>query len=178
MSSWQVRDLMVDLKTRWFSLVGEHLETEQGELLEYWRIERADSVVVLPLLAGELVLPEPMYRPGVGRATLDFPGGRIGQGEPPQAAAVRVLQRELGITAAAIARLTPLNQVGWSVNSSFSNQLLYGMVAELHPDTVPQASCRRFPAQGAGIQALSEDLDCLQCRAVLREWQVQSWAAR
>jgi 8-oxo-dGTP pyrophosphatase MutT (NUDIX family) len=173
MSQWQVRDRFLNLQTRWFALIGEHLVTESLETLEYWRIERADSVVVMPLLEGSWVLPEPMYRPGVGQATLDFPGGRVGPDQTPAETAPQVLQRELGIEIAAIASLTPLNVDGWPINSSFSNQRLYGWVAELLPHTVPTAPCRRFAMDPAGLQALEAQLLCLQCRAVLREWQVK-----
>ena len=172
MTRWHLRDRFLALKTRWFALIGEHWDTEQG-MLEYWRIERDHSVVVLPLLAGSFVLPEPIYRPGVGQATLDFPGGRIAPEQSPSIAATQVLQRELGISADAVATLTVLNSDGWAINSSFSNQLLYGCMAELKPDTVPSVPYQHFPINSEGIQALSQALTCLQCRAVLREWQAR-----
>ncbi|NER79727.1 MAG: NUDIX hydrolase [Leptolyngbya sp. SIO1D8] len=172
MTRWQVRDRFLDLKTRWFTLIGEHWDTEQGKL-EYWRVEREDSAVVLPLWADEFLLPKPMYRPGVGQATLDFPGGRIGLGTTPSDAAMQILQRELGISASAVDMLQALNSEGWPINSSFSNQRLYGFVAELRAETVPSVQCQRFPKNAAGMAALSQALICLQCRAVLREWQIQ-----
>lgn len=174
MAAWRVRDRFMDLQTRWFKLIGEHLETDQGALLEYWRVERAHSVIVLPLQADQVVLPEPIYRPGAGQATLDFPGGRWPEQQSIETAARQILQRELAIPAAAITTLTRLNEVGWWVNSSFSNQQLYGLVAQLdaaYPPTVPYVS---FPAHAAGLRALADQLVCLQCRAVLQAWQAQS----
>jgi hypothetical protein len=173
MPGWRVRDRFVDLQTRWFTLIGEHLETEQGEVLEYWRVERSHSVIVLPLLAGHLTLPEPSYRPGVGQATLDFPGGRLDQAHSLETAATKIVQRELAVPAAAIIALTPLNQDGWLVNSSFSNQRLYGFVAQLDATYPPQAAYVSFPANNMGVRALKNRLSCLQCRAVLQEWQDQ-----
>jgi len=178
MSEWTVRDRFLETQTRWLTLIGEHLETDQGETLEYWRVERADSVIVLPLLAHTVLLPEPMYRPGIGKATLDFPGGRIDADQTPQQAAIAILHRELAVDHGAIATLTALNTEGWPINSSFSNQRLYGYVAELSADWVPSVPCLRYRVDAEGLADLSHALVCLQCRAVLREWQVQSCAAK
>lgn len=174
MSAWRVRDRFHHQETRWFTLLGEHLETEQGDLLEYWRVERSHSLIVLPLLSGQILLPAPMYRPGVGAATLDLPGGRVPEGQPLREVASQILQRELGIAPSHIAQLTQLNTEGWPVNSSFSNQRLFGMVAQLRPATVPTMPYQSFPATLAGIGALLAQVTCLQCRAVVWEWQAQS----
>lgn len=177
MSSWSVRDRFLNLETRWFTLLGEHLETEQGERLEYWRVERSHSLIVLPLWNGQILLPAPMYRPGVGTATLDLPGGRVPAEPPLSAVAHHILQRELGIEPSGVTQLTPLNAEGWPVNSSFSNQRLFGIVAHLQPQTVPKRAYQGFPATPAGVQALLAQLSCLQCRAVIWEWQAQSQKA-
>ncbi len=126
---WQVRDHFLELRSRWMTLIGEHLQDDQGKILEYWRIEKADSVIVLPIQDGQFLLPPPSYRPGVGQVTLDFPGGRVSEGQTSEEGAIAVLKRELGIDAIAITQLYSLNNEGWSVNSSFSNQNLYGFVA-------------------------------------------------
>jgi hypothetical protein len=72
---WQLRDRFVEMRSPWLTLIGEHLQDERGQVLEYWRIEKADSAVILPILNGHLILPTPNYRPGVGEPTLDFPVG-------------------------------------------------------------------------------------------------------
>lgn len=174
--NWLVRDRFFSLQTNWVSLIGEHLEDHKGEVLEYWRVERPDSVVVVPIQNEQILLPPPTYRPGVGQATLDFPGGRQIENLTPEGSAPFILQRELGVNFAAIARLWPLTQEGWQVNSSFSNQKLYGFVAQLHPDVPIPASYlgSAYPDTPSGISALLQDLTCLQCRAVLLEW----WSLR
>ncbi|WP_228040136.1 hypothetical protein [Nodosilinea sp. LEGE 07088] len=43
-------------------------------MLEYWRVEKADSVIILPLQNQRLILPPHTYRPGMGKLTLDFQG--------------------------------------------------------------------------------------------------------
>lgn len=172
---WQVRDRIMELRSQWLTLISERLQTDQGQLLEYWRVEKADSVIVLPLLNQQLIFPRPIYRPGVQTQTLDFPGGRVAEEQSPSNAASTILKRELDIDAQALRSLTPLNQQGWAINSSFSNQCLYGFVAELHPQT--QLDCNYIGAiydvSRIGIQSLLGVLQCLQCRAVLLEWYLQ-----
>jgi hypothetical protein len=114
---WQVRDRFLELHSRWMTLIGEHLQDDQGKILEYWRIAKADSVIVLPIQEGQFLLPPPSYRPGVGQVTLDFPGGRVSEGQTPEEGAIATLKRELGIEAVNITPLIPLNTEGWAVNS-------------------------------------------------------------
>ncbi len=178
---WQTLDRFVEIQSPWVTLIGEHLRDDQGQTLAYWRVERADSVVVLPLWQGHLLLPQPMYRPGVGRLTLDFPGGRRTADQSPEAVAVAVLGRELGVPPAAVQHLQALNPQGWPVNSSFSNQMLYGFVAELAAEAQPAAVATHatthattYAVTEAGLEALLQDLTCLQCRALLLEWRRQA----
>jgi hypothetical protein len=169
---WQVRDRFLELHSRWLTLIGEHLQNDRGQILEYWRIEKADSVIVLPIMGDRLLLPAPSYRPGVGQVTLDFPGGRVATGQSPEEGAIATLKRELGIDASAITQLHPLNHQGWAVNSSFSNQRLYGFVAQLENsgDAPDELALSTYPATLDGIKQLLQVLNCLQCRAVLLEW--------
>jgi len=115
------------------------------------------------------------YRPGLGKATLDFPGGRVSEGQTPETAVPEILEKELGINEDAIARLTLLNPSGWPVNSAFSNQQLYGFVAEIEPtgSVNPELLAATYPNTSEGIRTLLTDLTCLQCRAVVFEWQSQ-----
>lgn len=177
--SWQVQDRFLELRSRWMTLIGEHLQDHQGNLLEYWRIEKADSVIVLPIQGVDVslsnqnsfLLPVPSYRPGVGQATLDFPGGRLLEGQSPEQSAIAILKRELDIAANNIIQLYPLNSQAWMVNSSFSNQKLHAFMA--HIDNAQQVSERvviSYPVDRSGIQNLLQELTCLQCRAVLLEW--------
>lgn len=91
---WRVQDRFLELHARWMTLIGEHLQDHQGEILEYWRIEKADSVIVLPIQNGQFLLPPPSYCPGVGQVTLDFPGGRVLDKQTPEQAAIATLKRE------------------------------------------------------------------------------------
>ncbi|XZN90067.1 MAG: NUDIX hydrolase [Microcoleus sp.] len=170
---WKTLDRFIEINSDWVKLIGEHLETSEGKTLEYWRVERADSVVILTVQDEKLLFPVPMYRPGVGEATLDFPGGRVPAGVTAADAVPAIIKRELGVSESAIAQLKPINAIGWAINSSFSNQKLYGFVAELHPQaTVNSANIgAAYSITPAGIRDLLKYLTCLQCRALLLEWQ-------
>ncbi|MGB3513898.1 MAG: NUDIX hydrolase [Microcoleaceae cyanobacterium] len=175
-NKWKTLDRFVEISSPWLTLIGENLEDDQGQVIDYWRVEKADSVVILPIQSDNLLLPIPMYRPGVGEKTLDFPGGRMVSGQTPAGIVPKILQRELGITAAAIADLTPLNTTGWAINSSFSNQKLYGFVVEIDPTLSISNKLlgATYPTTKSGISNLLQDLICLQCRSVLLEWQTQA----
>ncbi|MBD1910791.1 MULTISPECIES: NUDIX hydrolase [unclassified Leptolyngbya] len=173
---WQFDDRFLEMRSRWFTLIGEHWHDHQGTPLEYWRVERAHSVVIIPIQAGQFLLPPAQFRPGVKHATLDFPGGRLLEGVPADEVAVRILGRELGVKEGAIAQLTPINPNGWIVNSSFSNQQLFGFVAHLTPDVpIPESQIgSTYTVNHQGVQNLLTDLLCLQCRALLLDWWLQT----
>jgi len=174
-SQWKTLDRFVEINSHWVKLIAEHLETTEGQIVEYWRVERANSVVILTIQSGKFLFPPPMYRPGVAEATLDFPGGRVEAEATPATEVPVILKKELGVTESAIARLEPINTIGWAINSSFSNQKLYGFVAELHPTATvnPELIGAEYPVTADGISDLLKKLTCLQCRALLLEWQNQ-----
>jgi 8-oxo-dGTP pyrophosphatase MutT (NUDIX family) len=168
---WTVQESLMRLSTPWVDLVGERLLTHEQQTVDYWRVERADSAIIVPLWRQQMILPPGTYRPGVGTTTLDFPGGRIRPNQAPAEAAALILQRELEIQPEDIAELTALNHEGWAVDSSFSSQRLFGFVALLRDDVQIDPECLgyRFPAATTGIDNLLEKLTCLQCRMVLLE---------
>ncbi len=171
---WQTLERFVEIRSSWLTLIGEKLQDEQQQILDYWRVEKADSVVIVTIQRGRFLLPKPAYRPGVGKTTLDFPGGRVLPEQTTVEAAKIILQRELGIEESDIIRLEPLNQTGWAINSSFSNQKLYGFVAEINSQTIVnpgKLTSLTYTNTVSGINNLLQDLTCLQCRAVLLEWQ-------
>lgn len=172
-SDWKTLDRIVEINSHWVTLIAEHLEDSEGKVIEYWRVERADSVVILTIQNDKLLFPVSMYRPGIAETTLDFPGGRVPAGETPAAAVPAIIKKELGVTQSAIARIKPLNAIGWAINSSFSNQKLYGFLVELHPETTvnPALIGAAYSVTPAGIRDLLTKLTCLQCRALLLEWQ-------
>ena len=175
MSHWKLLNEFVRVESPWVSLIGEHWLCDKGNELEYWRVEKTDSVIVLPIQAGQIFCIRPTFRVGLGRATLDFPGGRLPPGKSPQEVVPLILERELSVPLAAIRSTIELNQTKWPINSSFSNQGLWGFVAEIDEDFNIPKSCigANVKANDEGISELLLQLDCLQCRTVLLEWQRQ-----
>lgn len=174
---WTCQASIVTIATPWVTLFGEHWRDDQGHDLEYWRVERAHSVIVIPVQGDQLLLAQQQFRPGVDRLTLDFPGGRLPEGMSPLDAAPLILEKELGVVEQDIASLRMLNDAGWIINSSFSNQLLFGVVAHIHTATnVPAGMLgMQVTCDTNGIKTLLQHLDCLQCRAVLQEFYFQQW---
>ncbi|WP_297041249.1 hypothetical protein [Thermosynechococcus sp. OHK43] len=81
--SWRSLDERVRIPSKWVTLIGEKWLTDTGETLEYWRVEKADSVIVLPLQGDYFICLPPTFRVGVQRAAVDFPGGQVLPNTPP-----------------------------------------------------------------------------------------------
>jgi hypothetical protein len=162
----------LELRSPWVTVFGEHLQNAQGHKEEYWRVEKADSAIILPIHQNCLIMPPPTYRPGVGVATWDFPGGRMPKGQSFDTVVDMILQRELGVCRDDLMEVISLNSTGWPVNSSFSNQCLYGFVAHLNPDADLNADDVGYtcPITAENIRNLLQRIVCLQCRAVVLEW--------
>lgn len=169
-SNWKVLSKMVAIDTPWIKLIGERLLDNNENELEYWRVEKDDSLVVVTKHGNNFVLPAPMYRPGIGRSTLDFPGGRVAHASNLNEIATSIVCRELNIPKSCIESLSSLNTSGWPINSSFSNQRLFGYVAILIDDIGLEPNAVLYDDSKAGLEKLLDDLDCLQCRHVLVEY--------
>eukprot|EP00977_Amphora_coffeiformis_P027539 scaffold34620_cov160-Amphora_coffeaeformis.AAC.4 len=183
---WETVGMISTMVTPWLTLHGERLRDNQGQLLDYWRVEKEHSVVIVTLHRNRLVFPRPQYRPGVGQSTLDFPGGRVPRAietvDGIQTQVVpRILQRELGLgdmddSKDACQDIFCISgPEGWIINSSFSNQRLYGFVAVIRDDVEldsiflhPKSYDLLHPEHMQVL--LNEDLKCLQCRHVLLEY--------
>lgn len=90
----------------------------------------------------------------------------------PEETAMLILERELCVSPDAVESLKPLNKKGWPVNSSFSNQKLFGFLASVSESWQPPEDIHveKYPISDEGISLLLEKIVCLQCRAVLLEW--------
>ncbi|MGL4498332.1 MAG: NUDIX hydrolase [Planktothrix sp.] len=172
---WKLVQPLLEIPSPWVTVIAEQLQDNQGRILEYWRVKKADSVVILTIQNQRLLLPKPMYRPGVGKITLDFPGGRVAAEQTPLETVPIIVEKELGIKPCDIDKITPLNYQGWEINSSFSNQKLYGFVAEILPNILVDQDYlgATYPTTILGIEDLLKDLVCLQCRGILLEWKHQ-----
>lgn len=159
------------MESPWATVMLERVTDHSRQHLDYWRIEKADSLIVVPVHLGRILLPPPQYRHGLGRLTEDLPGGRLEPGVPFQETALSILEREMGCARADVGALYPLSGPGWAVNSSFSNQLLHVYRALLAPQAPrpPLAQERDYAHDEQGVGELFRHLTCLQCRAAVLE---------
>ncbi len=170
---WQVLSRMVEVRSPWLSLIGERWRAGTGRELEYWRVEKPDTLLVVTVHDGRLIAPVRSFRPGVGRTTLDLAGGRIDNSSALAQTALAIVRREFKLHADDLFEShEPLNLVGWDVDSATSNQRVFGIVAVLRRGVEILDDClgASYPATGAGGRELLRELVCLQCRAVLSEW--------
>lgn len=166
---WERGETIATIESPWVRLIAERWRDDAGRQLDYWRVEHTHAVIVAAVRGDRLLLPRPQFRPGLGQATLDLPGGRLPAAAAPLDAAAAIVARELGLPPGAVRDLRLLNPSGWPVNSSFSNQLLYGVAATIDPDSTPTRPYEEARYDRAGLTDLLQRLVCLQCRAVVLE---------
>lgn len=172
--SWQRGERIVTIESPWVRMIAEQWRDEAGQILDYWRVERVPSLIVAAVHKGQLLIPQPQFRPGLGRPTLDLPGGRWPAGRTAAETATAIVARELGVPPEAVGAFRLLNEQGWPINSSFSDQLLFAATATIDPDATPSLPYESFSNDAAGWRSLLERLECLQCRAVVLELLVRS----
>ena len=166
---WKLLSRICSFKTPWIELIGEHWQDDKGQLLDYWRTTTDDSLIIIPEQSGDFIFPNKIFRPGVGQMTLDFPGGRVRQGVPINTMAREILARELGVTDNSIIELENIYTDPKFINSSTSSQKLFGLYARLNgtkDDLLPHI---RFGSNKSNLSRILEELQCLQCRALLLE---------
>lgn len=151
------------LDSNWMQLYCDIWE-DNYTLIEYWRIEKKDSIIVVTTYNDNWILPKPQFRPGVNKKTLDFPGGRQ-QSDDFLSDAKAIICRELKLTTDHIKYVKELSTKKYIVNSSFSSQsviYLQASLKDLHENTT---DILKYPFDN--INALYNDLECLQCLCAL-----------
>ncbi len=171
MPNWKVKNTIVRISSPWVEVVAENLLDNKGNPCEYWRVEKADSIIIIPCYNGSIIVPKPSYRHGIQKETYDFPGGRRERDEDIRKSALSILSRELKIKKQDVIDLNLLNETPWYVNSSFSNQRLYGFTARISSTALlPQCLNIESFSMEEDMKPLLNKLSCLQCRGVLLEW--------
>ena len=158
----------MEIKSRWLTLIGEYLEDSEGEKLEYWRVEKPDSLVIIPTIGDKYVEPQRYFRPGCNKYTFDFPGGRIEPGKNINDAACEILKRELSIEWTQVTKTYHLNEKGYLINSSFSNQKLFGIIVNLKKECADTKELNFLNL--SSFKDTLDKLSCLQCRQVFIDY--------
>lgn len=111
--------------------------------------------------------------------TIDFAGGRLKKNNNLENTAYKILQRELNLTQDKVKIITPINHQGFIVNSSFSNQKLWGFYCELKSDISLDNLFigAIYSLNSNDFKRLLNDLQCLQCRSLLLECVSQGLVA-
>ena len=73
---WDLVESFVRVGSRWVTLIGERWRCDKGKILEYWRVEKADSVIVLPL-QGKHISARKTTSAGGGATNLGFSGWKV-----------------------------------------------------------------------------------------------------
>jgi hypothetical protein len=168
---WKVIHRILKLQSPWVTVYADKIEDDTGKELEYWHYDRADSVIVIVIQDGKFLLPAKVYRVGIDEIMLDFAGGRIGDGQTPEEAAIGIMQKELGVPADLPMKFKRLTTKPLAVDSSFSSQRLYGLVVEIPADVPVADGVLTFPYDSPRL--LRKELYCVQCRLVLDEYLLQ-----
>ena len=96
---WQQLDSTVVFRHPLFSLHSQKVRSPQTAAVhDALVIDSADWVTILPMTEDEMLVMIQQYRHGIGRITLEVPGGLIEPGEEPLKAAERELQEETGFS--------------------------------------------------------------------------------
>lgn len=152
----QIENILT-LKSKWVDIYCDKWK-DGTQILDYWRVEKLDSIIILPIFENEFILPKKQYRVGIDAFTLDFPGGRRSHTNLADSAK-EILIRELEISEKNINGIVALGNKKFIVNSSFNSQCVSYYVAYLK-DIVNLKDCIRYSIDD---NALQDDLECLQC---------------
>lgn len=171
LDKWKKIDEIVHIHSKWLDLYCETWDVGSGDICEYWRVEKADSVIVVSMYEDQFILPKPIFRPGVGEATLDFPGGRISDRSEKglMESAKLIIEKELGARKENITKIEVLDAVGKYINSAFSRQrvfVAYAVIDEI--STINEFVLYRKDKAAQ----LFEELNCLQCFYALTRFMI------
>lgn len=163
MKKWTKNDTVAHIKTKWVDIFCELWTDSENESLEYWRVEKDDSLIVLVTDDNDFLLPKAQYRVGVNSETLDFPGGRFNNTRQNiEMRAIEIASKELGIKEKDLTLIKQLSPIPLIINSSFSNQRLY--ICLVYAKTSNQ-NIIRHPISHA--KTLLQEINCLQCNFAL-----------
>lgn len=108
---WRLRGTRSVVRDRWMHLRADAWETAAGRLLDPWyMLAWPDWVHVVALTAADELVLVRQFRPGVGAAVLELPGGIMEANETdPLAAGAREFREETGFEAARFSAVVALS---------------------------------------------------------------------
>jgi 8-oxo-dGTP pyrophosphatase MutT (NUDIX family) len=137
------------VRDRWIHLRAEAWQNGAGAALDPWyMLDLPDWVHVLALTRDDRAVLVRQWRPGLGAASLELPGGVMEPGDPdPVAAGRRELLEETGYDAAEFLALPPLSPDPARMNNRLRILLALGAerVAEQRPDPTEEIAVELHP---------------------------------
>ncbi len=170
MKKYKIINKFFCFKSKWVEFIGERCEDEKKDLLEYYRVVRCDSLIVLPIVGNKLLFPQKYYRHGISNITLDFPGGRIEDLKKIKNTAKKILKKELSIHSKDIQNIQIINNEGLYVDSSFSTQQVYTCIAYLDEKNFKFNKIKCIEINKDNIISLYNIMKCIQCKNSLMEF--------
>ena len=130
---WKRLDSKVLLKHPRITIVEDTVQLPSGLVTSYVRHDsRCDGVTVICLKDGQILLQREYSYP-IGEVLLQFPGGKIEDGETPEEAGGRELKEESGFA------FSRCEMLGWYyLNNRRSDAKMYALLAE---DVTPVQKC-------------------------------------
>lgn len=98
LAKWEIISEKDEISNQWLKVRNITFRLPNGKVMEdYYLVERADVVIVIPIRNGQTFLIRE-YERGVGEVGYKFPSGMVDSGESHENSATRELGEELGVS--------------------------------------------------------------------------------
>ena len=83
---------------KWFPIVKDEVKLPNGKVIDYYKSQLASVAMIIAITKQKELVFVRQYKHGIGKVCIEFPAGRIEQGNTPEETAVAELLEETGIS--------------------------------------------------------------------------------